>query len=416
MTQRRGRSGPKYEGRGAEGLTGTERWQVVAPLSQSRGNREEKVVDRRQFAIGAGTLALAAGLKTKTFAQAAPAMPDYYPADYKDIIQASRAEGKLLVYSNMSKEHWSGVVKTFKKLYPWINVETLDLGASELVERYLAESSTGSQTADVIATGAPDALLRLRERGGILDYASPEASKIPAWANVSPGLYTFVAEPQLMIWNKALLPKDLVPKGFGDLVEKVTANPDAFRRKMTTYGAHFGSFGYSAVYAIVKRHGDKAWAWFDKLGPLTRIERSSGPMVEKVTTGEYVFGYNAGSANPWLAARDPARANIFGWKLVEDGQVFMVSGIAVTKRATNVNSAKLWLDVVLSHEGQVGLIQGGKTPMRSGISEAERGDSHTYESLVKIIGEENAFRVEYDPAMITDYNAFIARWKQAFKI
>jgi iron(III) transport system substrate-binding protein len=373
-------------------------------------------MDRRHFVIGASALTLTAGLQMRAFAQDGTALPDYYPADYKDIIEASKNEGSLLVYSNMSEDMWAGVVKRFNELYPWIKVETLDLGASETVERYLAERSTGSRTADIIATGAPDALLRLLDRNEVLDYQSPEASKIPDWAKPKPGIYSFVAEPQLMIWNKVLLTEDLVPKGFADLVEKVKANPNTFNGKMTTYGAHFGSFGYSAVYAIVKHHGDKAWEWFDVLGPETRIERSSGPMVEKVTTGEYLFGYNAGSANPWLVSRDPARAEIFGWKLVEDGQVFMVSGITVPKGSKNVNSAKLWLDVVLSHEGQIGLIAGGKTPLRPGISDEERGDRHTYESLVKIIGEENAFRVEYDPEMITRYDEFIARWKKAFKI
>ena len=53
--------------------------------------------------------ALAAALLSAGSASAAP--PSYYPADYQKIIDASRAESGLLVYSNIALANWAPIIK-----------------------------------------------------------------------------------------------------------------------------------------------------------------------------------------------------------------------------------------------------------------------------------------------------------------
>src|SRR3546814_2924518 len=72
-------------------------------------------------------------------------LPSYYPADYPEIVAAAKKEGRLLVYSSMTTDQWSGVVAQYRRLYPSITVETLDLGTSEITERYLAERGSRSE-------------------------------------------------------------------------------------------------------------------------------------------------------------------------------------------------------------------------------------------------------------------------------
>lgn len=374
------------------------------------------MVDRRKFVIRSGGLALlAASAPRLGWAQSA-SLPDYYPESYGEIIEASKAEGNLLVYSNMSVDMWAGVLKRYKELYPWINVETLDLGSSEVMERYLAEQGTGSRTGDILVTVAPDAWINLVQREQIAQYHSPEAQHLPDWSIPYDSLYTIAVDPMLFIWNKLVLPEELVPTSFADLAEKAAANPEVFDGKMTCYGAQFGSFGYTSAYAFIKHHGEKGWEWLETVGPMTRVERSSGPMVEKVTTGEYVVGYLTGSGNPWLAVRDPDRAQILGWSFISDGTPVMMRGAAIPKASTNVNAARLWLDVMLSEPGQAALAQGGRTPYRPGLTKADVGGAYTYEDAVNEIGEENIILVDYDPDMVTDHEAFMQRWLEAYNL
>jgi iron(III) transport system substrate-binding protein len=355
------------------------------------------------------------GVASPAPAQVPDGVPDYYPAEYAEIVDGSRAENHLLIYSNLSADMLGPAVEGFSELYPWIEVEQLELGSSEVMERYLAEQGAGARTADILITVAADVWLNFIERGEIMPYDSPEASYYPDWSLTHPGLYNVGVDPVIFVWNKAILPEELVPTGMEDLVNKVRENPDVFTPgSLTTYGVHFGSYGYTFNYALARHHGEKIWDWYKVLGPITRSERGSGAMMEKLTTGEYKLTYFTGAAAPWLAVRDPARAEIIGWSFVDDGTPMTLRGMAIPKAATNVNAAKLFLDFLLSHAGQVDLAAGGRVPFRPDVTPEDVGGQYTYSSLLEAIGEENAVYVDYDPKLNSEHDAFQARWLEAY--
>jgi iron(III) transport system substrate-binding protein len=324
----------------------------------------------------------------------AQSLPDYYPKDYSKLVEASKKETPLLIYSNMGPAQWKPMLTAFNKPYPWVQVQTLDLSSSEVMERYLAEKATGSRTADLLVTAAADAWLKMIDRKEITNYASPEASKYPQWSIPSPGLYTVATDPLIFLWNKQLVPENLRPKTFADMVKFAKENPNIFKGKITTYGAHMDSFGYTTAWAFQKHHGQKSWDWWQVIGPMTRPERSAGPMIEKITTGEYAMGYFLGARTTLVLRNDPARAAILGWAFIRDGNPVMMRGLAVPKASTNVNSAKLMLDFLLSHDGQVSVGQGGFVPLRPDVKQ-EEVPLNTYESVLKEIGSENAILITY---------------------
>lgn len=351
-------------------------------------------------------------------AQAQPqTVPSGYPAAYGQVVADAEREGSLLIYSIMSAENWRPVIEGFNKRYPKIKVETLDLPASrEPFERYLAERATNSRTADLIATGDPGGWIDFHTRGEILDYASPEAKAWPDWSKPFPGLYTVSSDPMTLIWNNTLVPEGKRPTTFADYVALAKSNEQAWRNRITSYGVHQTTFGYGINYAFVKKHGEKAWAWFAELAKLSpRFERSGGPMTEKVTAGEYTSGWFVSAITFWPRLNDPARAKILGWSFIGDGQPVVLRGVAIPKGAKNVNAAKLMLDYIVSEDGQRAFGRGGLTPARPGIKPGD-GIRHTYSSIAEAVGEPNIVYVGYDPDALRDYDAFVARWKQTFNI
>ena len=56
----------------------------------------------------------AAGLAVSAHAQKAP---DYYPKDYAKIVEGSKKENKLVVYSIMAAYNWKPVLEGFKKVW-----------------------------------------------------------------------------------------------------------------------------------------------------------------------------------------------------------------------------------------------------------------------------------------------------------
>src|SRR3546814_6471831 len=101
-------------------------------------------------------IAVAATAAAPAAAQVPAQLPDYYPPSYEKIVEGSKSEGHLLIYSNLSADMLSPAVAGFGELYPWIEVEMLELGSGEVIERYLAEKGTGSTTADLLITVAAD--------------------------------------------------------------------------------------------------------------------------------------------------------------------------------------------------------------------------------------------------------------------
>lgn len=344
----------------------------------------------------------------------AQSLPSYYPKSYSSIVEGSKKENKLVVYSIMAEYNWKPVLEGFKKLYPWIQVQTLDLGSSEVFERYYAERASKAQTGDLIIAGAADKWLQMIERGELVAYDSPESGKLPKWSVVGHGLYTVSADPMVIVYNKAILPEKYHPTSLAQLAEFTRENPAMFKNKVTTYNAATEAFGLNINWAYTKKYGDKAWAILDTLGKVVRPERSAGPMIEKITTGEYSVGYFISGIVLFPKLSDPARAKLLGWAYPSDGTPIVLRGMAIPKGTTNVNSAKLMLDYILSHDGQVGFGKGGLTPYRADVQPSEV-PRPTYDAIVKQLGgEDKVVRVEYDPEVLKNGPAFQARWKKTF--
>ena len=353
----------------------------------------------------------AAGLAASAHAQK---LPDYYPKDYAKIVEGSKKENKLVVYSIMAAYNWKPVLEGFKKLYPWIEVQTLDLGSSEVFERYYSERASGSRTGDLIIAGAVDKWLQLLAKGEAMDYESPEIPKLPKWSVPRKGLYTVSADPMVLVWNNALVPEADRPKSLADIAKLAQSKPGDYKNKITTYNAATEAFGLNINWAYTKKYGDRAWKELEQLGKVTRPERSAGPMIEKVTSGEYKMAYFVSGIVLFPKLDDPARAKLLGWAFPNDGTPIVLRGMAIPKGSTNVNSAKLMLDYILSHDGQVGFGKGGLTPYRPDV-QASEVPRPTYDGVVKQVGgEDKVVRVEYDDEVMTKGPEFQARWKKLF--
>lgn len=338
------------------------------------------------------------------------AYPDYYPAEYEQIVEASKAEGPLLVYSVMAESNWKPVIDAFHELYPWIEVQTLDLGGSEVFERYYAESASGAQTADLSITADPSGWIEfVKNRGEAVDYESPEKSRVPDWSMPFPGLYTVSTDPMLILYNEQVLPEDLRPRGLSELAEMAAANPDVFDGKITTYDIII-PFSFAINWAFVRDCGDDTWETLETLGPMTMPEQSGGTQLQKLASGEYAVGYFVSSG---VFPKLPDLEGIVGWSYIEDGTPVFLRGMAIPKGSTNINSAKLMLDFILSHDGQVAWGKGGLTPYRSDLTVEEC--PRTFQSIAQEIGgEDKMVLVNYDENAAAGRDAFVEQWNEAF--
>lgn len=346
-------------------------------------------------------------------AASAQGLPSYYPTSYARMIEASHSEPSVFVYSNVADTNWKPTLAAFHERYPWIKVATADSGPAISFERYYAESAANRRTADVIVSGAPDAWMRFLDRGQVADYVSPEGDHLPQWSMPSKGLYTFSADPMIIIYNKRLLSPREYPVGIRQMIAVATADPKRFRRKYTTYDASSHPFAYAIHWTMVNKGHVGGWDYLSQLAPFTRPEEAGVSMLDKVTAGEYFAAFYTSSTTVWPYMS--ARGQVIAWVFPNDGVPIMVRGMSVTKAATSPNSARLLVDFILSREGEVAEAHGGMTPYRSDVSATDAG-APTLDSIAQVVGgTNNLVMIGYDRKMKDDYDAFIAHWHTLFE-
>ena len=293
----------------------------------------------------------AAALALAAFATAAlgQAAPTGYPAAYAQTIATANKEGKVVIYSALDTKAAQPLIKDFSALYPNIKVEYNDMNSTEMYNRFIAEAASGQGSADVMWSSAMDLQVKLVDDGQAMAYASPEASKLPAWAVYKNEAYGTTYEPAVFIYNKRLVTGDEVPQDHASFAKLINTKVDKFKNKVTTYDIEKSGVGFMFVVQDAK--------YFTGMPELEKgfgatsykVYSSTGNMLEKVSSGEHLLGYNVlGSYALVRAKKDQS----LGVVLPKDYTLVLSRVIFIGKTAKNPNAAKLWLDYVLSARGQ----------------------------------------------------------------
>jgi iron(III) transport system substrate-binding protein len=350
------------------------------------------------------------------FGQASAAPPSYYPDGYQKIIEDSKKETGLLVYSNIALRNWTPIIQAFNKEYPWIKVETTDMRANEVFERYYADDATGVKSADILLAAAPLSWLEFMPKNRIAQYDSPEKKNLPDWSMPAPSIYTISTDPFVIAYNKLLLPEAEWPKSIDDLVRLSQKRPD-LRNRLGTYAPNASTYTQGLYWSVVNRHGEKAFEWFKQLGPITEPYRSTGPVLEKITTGEFLAGYFVQALNLVPYISDPARARLMGWSFPSDAAVVYMRNLAIATTAKSPNSAKLLLDFILSKPGQTAVGIGGLLPYRADVDDPKAFPLNglSYQKLIDQVGEKNVILIDFDPKIEGSMPQVSARLDQLFK-
>ncbi len=361
-------------------------------------------------ATGAATTTAAAAATTAASGAATTAAAAS-SGDYNKIIEDSKKETNgLLIYSIMDEKNWSPVIKGFNAKYPWVKLQTLNLGSYEVFERYYSESASNARTGDMIITSSPDAWQDFIAKGELNVYKSIEDEKVPDWTKLAQGVYTVSTDPLVITWNKPLVKEP--PKTMADLAALVQKNPSAFQGKITTYDAEKNATGFAAFWFWIKKNGENGWKQLETIGQTKVAARTSGgPMVDANLSGENTIGFFVSLIT--VLPKFPQAEPVLGWTTIGDGTPIITRGMGITKKAASPNSAKLLMDYILSADGQIAFADGGLTAYRADV--ADKAKLHLSQ-VEKQIGKDNLLPFTFDPDLRDQAkkDAFVARWKKTF--
>ncbi|MEU4427197.1 extracellular solute-binding protein [Actinoplanes sp. NPDC024001] len=332
--------------------------------------------------------------------------PDYYPAEYAQLIEASKGEGgELTIYSNTDQENWAPIFRDFKKKYPWVTkISANNLDSDEVFQRVLSEQATGNSPADILVSNAAQAWAEYNEDGKdrLLAYESPELAKLPEFAKLMPNVYAMSMDPMTIAYNTQLVPE--APTGLASLAALVNKDRKKFENKITTRDVK-GAFGFTVSHAFTEADPN-AWNNLQQLLPLARPETSSGTQTEKILAGEYLVGFFISAAPAYPVVKNSG--GLFQVTFLDDGTTVLPRGIGIAPKAPHAATAKLFTDFVLSSEGQRAVAEGGLTSYREDVPQAE--GLHTYQEVVQKVGEDKVIRVDYKLVPDADVQQFTDRW------
>lgn len=334
-------------------------------------------------------------------------VPAGYPADYQKIVDAAKKEAKLVIYGATDSKASAPLIKDFNLLYPGISVEYNDMNSTEVYNRFISEVAAGGNTADALWSSAMDLQVRLAHDGYALQYKSVESAKIPGWAVWNDQAYGTTFEPAAIVYNKRLVDPKEVPATHADFA-KLIQQPK-FKDKVTTYDIEKSGIGFMFMSQDSKQM--PGFATFSQAFGVARVrvQSSTGTMLERISSGENLIGYNVlGSYALVRAKNDPS----IGVALPKDYTQIMSRVLFINKAAQNPNAAKLWLDYMLSRRGQTVIANDSKLyAIRADVT----GETTSAE-LIKLIGAANVRPIPIGPALLeflapAKRMAFLNQWK-----
>lgn len=356
------------------------------------------------------TLAHAAVVSTLALSAAAIAqVPAGYPADYQKVIDGARKEGKLVIYGATDSKATQPLVKDFSALYPGISVEYNDMNSTEVYNRFISEAAAGGNTADVLWSSAMDLQIKLASEGYAMAYKSVEAPNVPGWSMWKDMAYGTTFEPAAIVYNKRLVTGAEIPQTHADFARIIRGAK--FKDKVTTYDIEKSGVGF--MFMTQDSQDDPQFAALeDALGAAhVRVQSSTGTMLERISSGENLIGYNViGSYALVRAMHDPS----IGIVLPKDYTLILSRVLFINKAAKSPNAAKLWLDYMLSKRGQTVIANESKLyAIRADVT-----GTTTSAELIKLVGEKNIKPVPVGPSLLSylapaKRMAFLKQWKDS---
>jgi iron(III) transport system substrate-binding protein len=273
----------------------------------------------------------------------------FSPAE--SLVDAARKEGRVVVYTASFTEVMQEVVNDFNKRFPFIKVEVVRASGGQLITRVQTEAAAGKLTADVVDHS--DRALMKRIEDLFQDYAPPNAGDYLEASLVSTKLWPTIT-PCWAIASHAELQKN-PPKTWWDLCKPEYAGGQI--------GIVIGPSGGTTWTRIMFERqvlGEDYWAKQAAVKP--RLYPSGAPLSDALVRGEVTVAPLVHNII-YPKVRDGAPVTI---AFPPEGVPVVPYASGIPKTAQRPNAARLFLDFMLSEEGQIFSIkeQGNLTSLK----------------------------------------------------
>jgi iron(III) transport system substrate-binding protein len=323
------------------------------------------------------------------------------------LVAKAKAEGTVTVYTSTDIAEAQPTIDAFQKKYPGVKVNYNDLGTTGVYNKIIAEAAAKQVTADVAWSSAMDLQMKLAAGGYFQPVDLPQKKDIPGWASYRNTLYATSIEPVGTIYNKKLLAEKDVPHSRAALIAFVKS--PAAKGKVATYDPEKSGTGFLFDTNDVQ-NDNHFWELADAFGKARgKTYSSTGAMKETVVSGENVLAFNLiGSyAFNWIK-----QSENLGLTFDKENTAAFSRLAGLTKGAPHAAAGQLFLEFLLSQEGQSALASKGMPSLRKDVTTGYNLDTINARvgGHIKPIAVGEGLLTYMEPAKRID---FIRKWQKA---
>ena len=260
------------------------------------------------------------------------------------LIDAAKKEGRVVWYTTQIVNQFARpAAEAFEKKYG-IRVDYIRADSNEVALRILNEGRAGKVQADVFDGTA--AVASLKKENIVLQWVPEGAKLLPANAVDEAGYWVatnlYVLTPG---YNTDLVPKAVVPKSYEDLLDPRWKGKIAWN----TAASPSAAGGFVGV-VLTSMGPEKGRAYLKELAKqnVTGIQVAARQVLDQVIAGEYAIALNIFNNHAVISAAKGAPS---AW-IPMNPAMAVLSVISITKDAPHQNAGKLFLEFLVSEEGQ----------------------------------------------------------------
>lgn len=269
----------------------------------------------------------------------------------------AEASGTINFYSSMVLDVVEPIIAEFEARHPEITVDLLYSGSVELEQRIFAEIEAGDLRADVIWAANPALFLNLKEAGWLQAHETAHAEHIPEGLRDPDNMFFAGRVHNMGIgYNTNLVAPDQVPQSWAEFLDW---GPQAALASPLHSGTNFNMMG---AFAQSDQIG---WEWFEQAREKgVQVVRGTGDVTRGVVSGEFavIKGID------YIMAAEAAQGAPVAFAFVEEGVLSLPSPIAIGREARNPDAARVFVDFILSAEGQQVLVDLHFLPVRTDVA------------------------------------------------
>lgn len=254
------------------------------------------------------------------------------------LIEGAKREGKLVWYTSMAVLESKPLLDAFTRRYPFVKVELFRAGGENLLNRIQTETRARSWHFDVVSTAAGiDILVQQKV---ISPYISPEAKAYNQALKDPVGYWTGVLSNYYVIgYNTELVSRTEAPKDWNDLLDpkwkgKISIDQEEYK----WYASLLAAWGKEKTHKFMTTLAKQEIQWRKGHSLIAQLMAAKEFPMAIVYAHRIEEMKKKGAPVEWVSTLDPI--------------VIAVHGIGLSARPNNPNSAKLFIDFVLSKEGQ----------------------------------------------------------------